>query len=166
VSLLANSLLTLSCQVKRAGGIDGQAGTDNSGCSLSLNKTNYPSNAPSTFVSAPYICSAKRASPLGEVGFTAGGSRVLRLRPARLLVYAHRLLLSRMAMDFSGVGTGNPWMVTSGNGVRRDASLQVWEKLPACLWRELRGKHEPPRRAMVHTRRSPESTRKLKSSGS
>lgn len=61
-------------------------------------------------------------------------------------------------------------MVTFGNGVRKDCYLQVWEHtalsgssmLPACLWRELQDKQEPPSRTMLHIKWSLESMRKLK----
>lgn len=74
---------------------------DSSGCSLALNETNYHSNALSTFVSAPYICSVKCASLLSEVGFTDGGRGAFCPRPARLHIYTHRLFLRRIFLEYA-----------------------------------------------------------------
>lgn len=110
---------------------------DNSGCSLSLNETNYPSNTLSTFVSAHYICSVKCAPLLREVGFADGGSQAFCLRAASLHLYTPCLVLRRTQIIFSGARTGNPWLLTFGNGVTetvicRSGSTQPFLEAACC----------------------------------
>lgn len=132
MSFPAKNLLTLSCQVRQTGrncrGIDGRAGTDNSGCGWSLNENSYPSSTLSTSVWAHCMCSARRALPPSQVGTADSGSRALVLGLLGFTSTATTCFWEEFRLIFPGVCTGNPWMVTLGNGVGKGCSRQVWER--------------------------------------
>lgn len=130
----------------------------NSGCSLSLTETNYPSNTLSTFVSAHYICSVKCAPLLREVGFADAGSQAFCLRAASLRIYTPCLFLRRTQIIFFWSTHRKSLVADIWKWGHRDCYLQIWEHttlsgssmLPACLWRKVQDKQKPPSRTSSH----------------
>lgn len=165
VSLLAKNLLTLSCQVRQAGGkrwgMDSQASHTEIREQLSLNENNscsqhfYFSVTPALQAVLP--CSVRWAGlgcRWGLPGFT----------PTLTACF-----WEKWTAFCSGVHTGNPWMVTFGNGLREGCSLQVSEHTALAGRQHVPGEKcrrskSLQSRVRQHITRSLESTGKLQSS--